>query len=106
MDMAGGIRALPTSVSEVRGLLEGLQRLRGSEDGPRGEEKERVRGMAAEIRVFEMKNKHEFNVPDIKELEKVRSSCLTTPPDHTPYCRRGLIASMLATPTKIVSNKS
>ena len=106
MDTAGGTRALPTSVSEVHGLLERFQRLRGSEDVLRGEEKERVRGMAAEIRVFEMKNKQEFNVPDIKDLEKVRPHCLTTPVDHTHYYRRGLIVSMLATPTKIVSNKS
>ena len=64
-------RDFPSSSAEVRNLLEEFQKLRSVEDPEKEKEKEEVRTMAAEIRVFELKSKKEFGVPQIKDLEQV-----------------------------------
>lgn len=63
----------PSSAADVQTLLEDFQKLRKSEDSEKEAEKEKIKAMAAEIRVFELKAKKEFGVPDIKLLEQVTS---------------------------------
>ncbi len=52
-------------------MLEDFQKLRNTEDSSKEKEKEKVKTMAAEIMVLELKNKKDFGVPNIKELEQV-----------------------------------
>ena len=64
-------RDFPTISAEVRYILEEFQKQRSVEDPEKEKQKEEVRTMAEEIRVFELKSKKQFGVPQIKHLEQV-----------------------------------
>ena len=76
--------SLPATADEVRQLLKDFQKLRSTEDSEKEKEKEKVRTMAAEIMVFELKNKKDFGVPNIKELEQVGHLSLSLPLSLSP----------------------